>query len=72
MVTDDETKAVGTSNQELIRERKQIIERAIAEYRQARAPWHIARNVGSLIATWISRFAEIRGLEVFAAGACVR
>ena len=51
-VTDDDGKAEGTSHQELIRERKQIIERAIAEYRQARAPWHIARSVALIAAYW--------------------
>ena len=51
-VTDDDGKAAGTSHQELIRERKQIIERAIAEYRRARAPLIIARNVALVAACW--------------------
>jgi hypothetical protein len=61
-VTDDDAKAEGTSHQELIRERKQIIERAIVEYRHARVPWHIARNVALITAYWVIAAIAIASL----------
>jgi small-conductance mechanosensitive channel len=51
-VTDEDAQADGVARQELIGERKQIIERAIAEYRRARAPLLIARNVAFVVAYW--------------------
>jgi hypothetical protein len=51
-VTDEDARRAGLSREDLARERRRTIQKAIAAYRRARAPWLILRAFLVAIACW--------------------
>ena len=60
MVTDADAGLENRSREELIREWERIVASAIVEYRRARAPWIMARNVLLAILCWALVAASLR------------
>lgn len=61
-VTDEDARRAGRSREELAGERRLVIQKAVAAYRKARAPWLILRAFLVAIACWAAAAVCILGI----------